>query len=103
MRTYAKLMTSKANLHECIIVIIKSVIIFIQIQIQMIKGAKLASATVPWHWLFFASPRSSAIKICLEIMNIFQKSFDASKWHWLILALIGALEHDPLLCTSLNF
>ena len=24
-------------------------------------------------------------------MNIFPKSFEASKWHWLILALIGAL------------
>ena len=30
------------------------------------KGAELTSATVPWHWLFFASPRIYAIKICLE-------------------------------------
>ena len=32
------------------------------------KGAILTSATVPWHWLFFALPRSHALKICLEIM-----------------------------------
>ena len=31
-----------------------------------------------------------AMKISLEIMNIFQKCFEASEWHWLILAPIGA-------------
>ena len=41
---------------------------FVHPTYQMDKGAELASATVPWHWLCFASPRSYAIKICLEIM-----------------------------------
>ena len=46
MRTYAKLMTSKANLHERIIVIIKSVIIFIQIgNIQMIIRFRNSATT----------------------------------------------------------
>ena len=35
---------------------------------NIFKGAILTSATMPWHWLFFASPRSHALKICLEIM-----------------------------------
>ena len=69
----------------------------------MHKGAELASATVPWHWLFFVLPRSYAMKTCLEIMipkNIFPKSFEASKWGWLILAPNGVLadsipSHSP--------
>ena len=32
------------------------------------KGAILTSATMPWHWLFFALSRSHALKICLEVM-----------------------------------
>ena len=42
---------------------------------------------------FLASPRSYAIK-SLEIINIFPKSFEALKQHWLISALIGALVYN---------
>ena len=54
------------------------------------KGAELASATVPWHWLFFCL----ASKLCYK--NLPQDipiSLEASKWHWLILASIGALDY----------
>ena len=53
------------------------------------KGAELTSATVPWHWLFFCL----ASKVCYKnLPRNFPISFEASKWHWLILASIGALE-----------
>ena len=55
------------------------------------KGAELASATVPWHWLFFCL----ASKVCYKNLPWnFPISFEASKWHWLILASIGALEQS---------
>ena len=38
------------------------------IHMYISKGAELASDTLPWHWLFFASPWSYTLKICLEIM-----------------------------------
>ena len=53
------------------------------------KGAKLASATVQRHWLYFCL----AWKVCYKnLPRNFPISFEASKWHWLILASIGALE-----------
>ena len=44
---------------------------------------------------FFAWPRSYATKSLGFIIpkNILPKSFEASKWHWLILAPIGALVY----------
>ena len=58
------------------------------------KGAELASATVPWHWLFFCL----ASKLCYKNLppnNYTQKiSSEASKWHWLIYASIGALVNQ---------
>ena len=54
------------------------------------NGVHLASATVPWHWLFFCL----AMKVCYKnLPRNFPISFEASKWHWLILASIGALVH----------
>ena len=51
------------------------------------KGAHLASATVPWHWLFFCP----APKIRVKFGCLVTKSLKAPKWHWLILAPMGAL------------
>ena len=70
------------------------------------KGAILTSATVPWHWLFFALPQSHALKICLEIvipLNILPKSLEASKWHWLILDLIGAIAYNEWISLKCTF
>ena len=53
------------------------------------KGAHLASATVPWHWLFFCpAPKFGAYFGCLVTKNL-----KALKWHWLILDPMGALGH----------
>ena len=52
------------------------------------KGAHLASATVPWHWLFFCS----APKVWAYFGPV-TKSLKAPKWHWLILAQMGALAY----------
>ena len=55
----------------------------------ILKGAELASATVPWHWLFFAPPWKSVHIIgCSE-----KKNLESLKWHWLILPSIGASVH----------
>ena len=64
------------------------------------KGAELASATVPWHWLFFCL----ALKVCYKnLPRNFPISFEASKWHWLILASIGALVYRSGIHPILNF
>ena len=52
------------------------------IKILLQNGADLASATVPWHWLFF-----------LPYPKSLGKSLKAQKWHWLILAPLDALAH----------
>ena len=54
----------------------------------MYKGAHLASATVPWHWLFFCP----APKVRAYFGHSITKSIDSPKWHWLILAPMGAPE-----------
>ena len=53
----------------------------------MYKGAHLASATVPW--LFFCP----APKVRAYFGRHITKSLDSPKWHWLILALMGALVY----------
>ena len=55
----------------------------------MYKGVHLASATVPWHWLFFCP----AAKVRAYFGRHITKNLDSLKWHWLILALMGALAH----------
>ena len=52
----------------------------------MYKGAHLASATVPWHWWFFCPVRA-------YFGRHITKSLDSPKWHWLILAVMGALVY----------
>ena len=53
------------------------------------KGAHLASATVPWHWLFFClAPKVRAYFGCPVT-----KILDSPKWHWLIFAPMGALAY----------
>ena len=56
---------------------------------MMIKGAHLASATVPWHWLFFCP----ALKVRAYFGRHITKSLDSPKLHWLILTLMGTLVH----------
>ena len=56
---------------------------------MMIKGAHLASATVPWHWLFFCP----APKVRAYFEHPITKSLDSPKWHWLIFAPMGALDY----------
>ena len=56
----------------------------------MYKGVHLASATVPWHWLFFCP----APKVRAYFGRHITKNLDSLKWHWLILALMGALVQD---------
>ena len=59
------------------------------------KGAELASATVPWHWLIFCL----ASKLCYKnLPRNFSISLEALKWHWLILASIGALGDSNYKC-----
>ena len=70
---------------QCIAMIIEVKSSFIlHIGRYSIKGAELASATMPWHWLFFCL----ASKLCYKNLpwnNYTQKiSSEASKWHWLI-------------------
>ena len=43
------------------------------ISFQILKGAKLASATVPWHWLFFCL----ASKLCYENLP---RNYDTQKY-----------------------
>ena len=51
----------------------------------MYNGAHLASATVPWHWLFFCpAPKFGAY---------FNKKSQSPEVHWLILDPMGALEN----------
>ena len=65
-------------------------IVFRHLDCIINKGAELASATVPWHWLFFCL----ASKLCYKkFASDFPISLEASKWHWLILASIGALDN----------
>ena len=53
------------------------------------KGALLASATVPWHWLFYCpAPKFRAYFGCPVT-----KSIKTPKWHWMILAPMGALDY----------
>ena len=56
----------------------------------MAKGAHQVSATMQWHWLFFFP----ASNIGRHFGSPVTKSLEAPKWHWLILALMGALDHD---------
>ena len=56
----------------------------------IINGAHLASATVPWHWLFFC-PAPKFVGIFRMPGN--KKNLKAPKWHWLILDPMGALEN----------
>ena len=60
----------------------------------MYKGAELASATVPWHWLFFFLASKLCYKNMPQNYEYLSKSFKASKWQWLILVLIGALANN---------
>ena len=53
------------------------------------NGAHLASATVPWHWLFFCP----APKFCTHFGRPVTKSLKSPKWHWLILVQMDALVH----------
>ena len=53
----------------------------------MNNGAHLASATVPWHWLFFCP----APKFCTHFGHSVTKSLKSPKWHWLISVQMGAL------------
>ena len=53
----------------------------------ILNGAHLASATVPWHWLFFCPAPKIRVKFGCPVT----KSLKAPKWHWLILAPMGAL------------
>ena len=57
------------------------------------NGAHLASATVPWHWLFFCpAPKVRAYFGCPVTKNL-----DSPKWHWLIFAPMGALVYTLIL------
>ena len=65
----------------------------------MYNGAHLASATVPWHWLFFCpAPKFRAYFGCLVTKNL-----KAPKWHWLILDPMGALVHIHRLLRKIFF
>ena len=56
-------------------------------QKKIINGAHLASATVPWHWLFFCPAPKIRVKFGCPVT----KSLKAPKWHWLIVVPMGAL------------
>ena len=58
-------------------------------QIHIDKGAHLASATVPWHWLFFCP----APKVRANFGRAIAKSLKSPQWHWLILAQMCALAY----------
>ena len=55
----------------------------------MVKGAHLASATMPWHWLFFCP----ALKVRAYFGCPVTKNLDSLKWHWLIFVPMGALSN----------
>ena len=58
--------------------------------IYMIKGAELASATVPWHWLFFCL----ASKLCYENYDIL--NYLSKKLRGLEVALVDfSLDRRP--------
>ena len=57
----------------------------------MVKGAHLASATMPWHWLFFCP----APKVRAYFGRPVTKSLDSPKWYWYIFVPMGALGYLP--------
>ena len=87
--------------------------------IWMNKGAVLASATGPWHWLFFCPvPQFGAHFLLRDTWVPFSKdpfglSFqyillefvyftNPPKWHWLILSPISALVNETGCLTALS-
>ena len=53
---------------------------------EIIKGAVLTSATVPWHGLIFCpGPKVSTYIGCPK-----KRPLESPKWHWLFLPPIGA-------------
>ena len=64
------------------------VIVFVCIQYKYLIGSSSPSSksNVPGHWLFFCP----APKVGPYFGRRITKSLDFPKWHWLILALMGA-------------
>ena len=60
------------------------------ISFQILKGAKLASATVPWHWLFFCL----ASKLCYEnLPRNYDTQKNLSKKLWSL--EVGLVDFSP--------
>ena len=79
---------------------LKIVLLKQTLALQNSQGRQTNSATVPWHWLFFALPQIFTLKPCLQasLLSLASRWYWlfwclASKWNWLLLPPIGALAN----------